>query len=323
MDTELRRLGRSDIRVTPIGLGCWQFSQGQGWNRYWPPLPEEEIDRIVAVSLEGGVNWFDTAEAYGSGASERGLARALQKAGCRPGGIVIATKWRPVLRRASSITETIDIRLACLAPYPIDLYQIHNPLSFSSTGAQMKAMAGLVRAGKIRAVGVSNFGTKRMIEAHRLLAAEGVPLVSNQVHYSLLKRGIEADGTLDAARELGITIIAYSPLDQGVLTGRFHEDPSRRKILSGPRKWRGFYRTSFLEKSRPVIEALREVGARHVATPAQIALSWLVRAHGETVVAIPGASKASQAAANAASMRFDLTADEIDHLDRVTRPFRK
>ena len=131
--------------------------------------------------------------------------------------------------------------LPAWSPYPIDLYQIHNPLSLSSTAAQMKAMAGLVRAGKIKTVGVSNFGARRMIKAHRLLAAEGIPLVSNQVHYSLLKRGIESNGTMDAARELGITIIAYSPLDQGVLTGRFHEDPTLRKALSGLRHWRGFY----------------------------------------------------------------------------------
>jgi aryl-alcohol dehydrogenase-like predicted oxidoreductase len=323
MSDALRPLGRSDIRVTPVGLGCWQFSQGRGWNRYWPVLPEAEIDGIVAASIEGGINWFDTAEAYGNGASEQELARVLQKGGHAPGRFVIATKWTPLLRRASSIAATIDARLACLAPYPIDLHQVHNPMSISSLAAQMRAMAGLVRDGRVRTVGVSNFGAKRMIEAHRILAGEGVPLVSNQVHYSLLKRGIEADGTMDAAREMGITIIAYSPLDQGVLTGRFHDDPSRRKAIAGLRKWRGFYRASFLERSRPVIEALREVAARHVATPAQVALNWLFSVHGETVVAIPGASKTAQAAANAASMRIELTADEIDHLDRVSRPFRK
>ncbi len=323
MNIPLRPLGRSTIRITPVGLGCWQFSQSQGWNKYWPALPEEEIEGIVAASIDGGVNWFDTAEAYGNGASERELSRVLQKSGHPPGRFVIATKWMPVLRRASGIAGTIDSRLACLAPYPIDLYQIHNPLSVSSTAAQMRAMAGLVRDGRIKTVGVSNFGARRMVKAHRLLAGEGIPLVSNQVHYSLLKRGIENNGLMDAARELGITIIAYSPLDQGVLTGRFHEDPTLRKALSGMRQWRGFYRTGFLEKSRPVVEALREVGARHGAVPAQVALNWLFSSHGDTVVVIPGATKTSQAVANAASMGFVLTPDEIDHLDRVSRPFRK
>ena len=320
---DMRNLGRTDIRITPVGLGCWQFSQGRGFNRYWQVLPEAEIDGIVEASLAGGINWFDTAEAYGNGDSERELARALGKLGRPPGSVVIATKWRPVLRRASNLAKTIDTRLACLAPYPIDLYQIHNPASFSSTAAQMKAMAELVRERKTKTVGVSNFGAERMIKAHRFLAGEGLPLVSNQVHYSLLKRKIEANGVLDAARELGITIISYSPLDQGVLTGRFHESPTARGALSGVRKWRGFYRDRFLEKSRPVIEALRDVAARHAATPAQVALNWLFSAHGETVVVIPGATKTAQAAANAASMGFVLTGDEIDHLDRVSRPFRK
>ena len=319
----LRPLGRSGIRITPVGLGCWQFGQGQGLNKYWPVLPEAEIDGIVAASIAGGINWFDTAEAYGKGSSERELSRALQKADRPPGSIVVATKWMPVLRRASNMAATIDARLACLSPYPIDLYQIHNPLSFSSTDAQMKAMAGLVRAGKIKSVGVSNFGAERMIKAHRSLAEEGLFLASNQVHYSLLRRKIEVNGVLDAAKDLGITIIAYSPLDQGVLTGRFHDEPSARGALSGLRKWRGFYKDRFLEKSRPVIEALREVAGRHAATPAQVAINWLFSAHGEFVVVIPGASKTAQASANAASMDFVLTADEIDHLERVSRPFRE
>lgn len=322
MNIVLRPLGKSEIRITPVGLGCWQFSQGRGWNKYWPVLAEAEIEGIVAAAIDGGINWFDTAEAYGNGASEKQLARVLQKSGRRPGEFVIATKWMPLFRRASNIASTIDERLDCLAPYPIDLYQIHNPASFSSTAAQMKAMDGLVKDGKIKTVGVSNFGAKRMIKAHRLLAEAGLPLVSNQVHYSLLKRKIESNGVMDAARDLGITIIAYSPLDQGVLTGRFHDDPALLKNISGMRKWRGFYKERFLKKSRPVIEALKEIGARRAASPAQVALNWLFSAHGETVVVIPGATKIPQAASNAGAMAFSISADEIDHLDRVSRPFR-
>jgi aryl-alcohol dehydrogenase-like predicted oxidoreductase len=127
---------------------------------------------------------------------------------------------------------------------------------------------------------------------------------------------------MDAARDLGITIIAYSPLDQGVLTGRFHDNPALVKNISGMRKWRGFYKEKFIEKSRPVIEELKEIGARHAATPAQVALNWLFSAHGETVVVIPGATKITQAASNVGAMSFALSADEIDHLDRVSRPFR-
>lgn len=305
--------------VSPVGLGCWQFSQRQGLNKYWPALPPGEIDAIIAASLDGGINWFDTAEAYGNGASEKELSRVLQKAGKRPGEITIATKWMPVLRTAASIARTIGIRLKCFEPYPIDLYQIHNPASFSPTRRQMAAMTALVESKKIRYVGVSNFGAKRMREAHRALAGEGLPLVSNQVSYSLIHRKIEANGVLETARELGISIIAYSPLSQGVLSGRFHEDRAHLEALSGPRKYRGFYREKFLRRTEPVIRALQEIGARHKASADQVALNWLFSFHGDAVVVIPGATKAAQAAANVAAMSFVLSRDELDHLDRVSR----
>lgn len=315
----LRRLGRSDLNVSPVGLGCWQFSQRRGLNKYWPKLSPAEIEGIIAASLDGGVNWFDTAEAYGGGESEKELSRVLQKAGRKPGELIIATKWMPVLRTAANISRTIDARLVCLAPYPIDLYQIHNPASFSSTRAQMEAMAGLVASGKIRNIGVSNFGAARMREAHRILADKGLPLAANQVLYSLINRKIEKNGVLDAARELGISIIAYSPLAQGVLSGRFHDDPARLRDISGPRKYRGFYRRGALENTRPVIAALKEIGDRHQATPAQVALNWLFSFHGDAVVVIPGATKIAQAVSNVGAMAFVLTRDELDHLDRVSR----
>ena len=318
-----RRLGKSELLVSPVGLGCWQFSQGKGFNAYWTILADRTIEDIVAASLDGGVNWFDTAESYGSGTSERALARTLQKAGRKPGEIIIATKWMPVLRTAENIPKTIDLRLDCLSPYGIDLYQIHNPLYLSSTGNVMKAMAALAKEGKIRTIGVSNFGAKRMRKAHRTLADLGIELVSNQVHYSLVHRKIETNGVLETARELGISIIAYSPLDQGILTGRFHDNPDLLKTLSGPRKYRGFYRRKSLERTRPVIDALKEIGARHQAVPAQVALNWIFNFHGETVVVIPGATKESQAAENARSMSFALTKDELDHLDRASKQFLK
>jgi aryl-alcohol dehydrogenase-like predicted oxidoreductase len=307
--------------VTPVGLGCWQFNRGKGLGKYWPALDEATIDGIVAASLDGGINWFDTAEAYGGGESERALSRTLQKAGRRPGEVIVATKWSPLLRTAGNIGKTISARIDCLAPFPIDLYQVHNPAALSPNSAVMKAMAALVKAGKARYIGVSNFGAARMREAHRVLRGEGLDLVSNQIHYSLLKRKAERNGVLDAARELGISIIAYSPLDQGVLTGRFHEDPGAIKSVSGLRKYRGFFRSGFLARSRGVIEALKEIAGRRGATPAQIALNWLFSFHGDTVVVIPGATRVAQAALNAASTSIALTKDELDHLDRVSRPF--
>jgi aryl-alcohol dehydrogenase-like predicted oxidoreductase len=154
--------------------------------------------------------------------------------------------------------------------------------------------------------------------AHDELGRRGIPLASNQVRYSLLDRSIERNGILEAARELGISIISYSPLAQGILTGRYHENPSLIKTKPGFRKYLSSFRAKGLEKSRPVVEALREVAAKHGRTPAQVALNWLVHFQGQTVVAIPGATKAPQAQENAASQAFALTKDEMDYLDRVS-----
>src|SRR5271157_3284868 len=153
-----RRLGRTGIEITPIGLGCWQFSQGANFiARFWDTLSDEAIRGVVETALKGGVNWFDTAEAYGNGRSEQKLAEALVALDVKPGAVVIATKWQPFFRTAGSISATIDTRISCLGRYPIDLYQVHNPMSFSPIPTQMREMAKLLKAGRIRAVGVSNF----------------------------------------------------------------------------------------------------------------------------------------------------------------------
>jgi aryl-alcohol dehydrogenase-like predicted oxidoreductase len=162
----IRDMGRTGLKVSAIGLGCWQFSRNQGLGgKYWSYVEQDQVDEIVSLSLAGGINWFDTAEAYGGGESERALSRTLKNLGRKPGQVVIATKWMPFLRRASSIAKTIDVRLKNLDGYPIDLYQIHNPFSFSRVETEMAAMAELVRQEKIRYVGVSNFSASRMRRA--------------------------------------------------------------------------------------------------------------------------------------------------------------
>jgi aryl-alcohol dehydrogenase-like predicted oxidoreductase len=315
-----RRLGRTDIEISPIGLGCWQFSQGKGIiGDYWESLPSERVLEIVKTSLDANINWFDTAEAYGNGRSEQMLAEALRGCGVAPGGVVVATKWWPMLRLAGSIKSTLGARLENLGGYPIDLHQVHQPLSLSSVEAQMNAMADLVHDGRIRAVGVSNFSAARMRDAHAYLKARGVVLASNQMPYSLLDRRIERRGVLAAARELGVTLIAYSPLAQGVLTGRFHDDPDEIRSRPGPRKWMPRFRDKALRRTWPLIKVLREIAERHQATPSQVALNWLVTHHGDTVVAIPGATRVEQAKDNAAAMSFDLGRRELDRIDVASR----
>jgi len=315
-------LGKTGIEITPIGLGCWQLSEGAGVvGGFWPALGQEEANAIVARSLAGGIDWFDTAEAYGDGRSERALAKALTAAGKKPGEVVVATKWMPIGRTASSIAKTIGARLEALAPFPIDLHQVHQPYGFSTVGDEMIAMADLVDAGKVRAVGVSNFDEARMRRAHAALAKRGLPLASNQVRYSLLDRRIERNGVLSAAKELGVTIIAYSPLEQGILSGKFHDDPKLVRARPGPRRFMASFRASGLEKSRPLIEELRKVADAHSSTPSQVALAWLTQFHGAgAVVAIPGATKPRHVDDNVGALRLELTPEDLARIDRASQP---
>jgi aryl-alcohol dehydrogenase-like predicted oxidoreductase len=170
----------------------------------------------------------------------------------------------------------------------------------------------------VRFVGVSNFREQDLRRAHAALAKRGLPLASNQVKYSLLDRRIEKNGTLAAAKELGVTVIAYSPLEQGLLSGKFHRDPS---LLAGTgiRKWTPAFRR--LDKSRPLIDELEKIAQAHGATSSQVALAWLVTFHGDTVVAIPGATKTKHVDENVGAMGLTLSRQELDRLDELSRPF--
>ena len=321
---DVRKLGQTDLEVSPIGLGCWQFSQGKNMTgRMWSVLDQGTMDAIVAAALDGGVTWFDTAQAYGNGASECALSAALQHRGTEPGAVVVATKWLPIGKPARDVPRTIGTRIACLQPYPIDLFQVHTPGSLSSIPAQMREMAKLVHAGKVRHIGVSNFSAKQMAQAAATLRDEGLTLASNQVRINLLDRRVESNGVLAAAQGLGVTLIAYSPLAQGVLTGRYHDDPALVRTLSWGRRSRlspssRFLAPEGLRRSAPLIAELRTVGEAHGASVAQVALAWLVTHYGDAVVAIPGASRPEQATAIAAAGDLRLTGAEMASIDGLS-----
>ncbi|NOU74288.1 aldo/keto reductase [Paenibacillus sp. LMG 31458] len=315
----LRKLGSTNLELSPLGLGCWQFSNGQGVvGKFWPVLGADDVLKIVKISLEGGINWFDTAEVYGKGQSEQMLSKALRDSGALANDARIATKWWPIFRTAGSIVSTIDERIRYLDNRTIHLHQVHQPYSFSSVASEMKAMAQLVKVGKIQNVGVSNYSAKQMREAHRVLKEHGLPLASNQVKYSLLDRRIEQNGIMETAKELGIAIIAYSPLEQGILSGKFHKNPALVKGITGPRKWTSSFKESGLRKSKPLIDHLEELAVQYDASPTQIALNWMINAHGETVFAIPGASKIHHAQENVKAMQFKLTNTEIHTISEIS-----
>lgn len=320
MTQNRRALGASDIMISPLGLGCWQFSQGAGWvGRFWPVLAEEDIQQIVDKSIAGGINWFDTAEIYGGGNSEKALARALRNNREIPFDLTIATKWWPFMRTARSLMTTMKDRQEALAGFRIDLHQIHQPFSLSSVKKQIDALADLIQNQQIRYAGISNFSAAKMRAAHQHLSRHGYPLLSNQVKYNLLDRRIERNGILQAAKELGMTIIAYSPLEQGLLTGKYHKNPKLLQSLKGPRKLLPKFKPSGLQKTQPVIDLLDQFAEKYAATPSQIALNWLIHVHGDRVVAIPGASKPHHAEQNTGALDFQLSRTDIDALDKVSR----
>jgi aryl-alcohol dehydrogenase-like predicted oxidoreductase len=319
MEIQKRRLGKTDIEVTPIGLGVMQFSRGESlFGMLFPVLPQEEKNAILQAALDGGINWFDTAELYGFGQSEQGLSAGLKAAGIKNGEVIIETKWFPILRTARNISKTIEDRLRYLNEYSIDVYLVHQPFSFSSPEAEMDAMADLVEAGKIHSVGISNFNADQMRRAHAALAKRGLPLVVNQMEYSLLERSIESNGVLEAAKELGVTIVAYTPLGYGLLTGKYHKDPELFKQTP-----RGFMLKRKFEQSRPIVAALEEIGQKYDATPGQVALNWVIHNQGdESVVTIPGATRAAHAKESASAMKFKLTDDELARLDELSKEFK-
>ena len=216
---------------------------------------------------------------------------------------------------ARSIEGTIGDRLANLAPFPVDLHQIHTPYgSLSSIRTQARAMAHLVELGKIRSVGVSNFSARQMEAAHAELAQHGIPLAANQVQINLLHRKIETNGVLETARRLGITLIAYVPLRSGMLTGKLHADPTlvdklprQRRVLTG-------ISHKSLHRTTPLIDELRTIAEAHRATVGQVALAWLVTYYGDTVVATSGASKPHHGEEAAGAMKITLSDEETRRL---------
>jgi aryl-alcohol dehydrogenase-like predicted oxidoreductase len=215
------------------------------------------------------------------------------------------------------LPNALQASLSNLRRSSIDLYQHHFPSRRVDTPALMELMADAVEAGKIKAVGVSNYSAAQMRTAYEALARRGIPLASNQVQYSLLHRQPETDGVLDTCRELGITLIAYQPLASGALTGKYL-DGSRP---AGIRRFREPFRGSKFHALRPVVTLLRLIGDRYGKTPGQVALRWLLEQ--ENVVPIPGAKNADQARHNAGALSFTLTPDEVTYLNEATETWRE
>ncbi|WP_026082390.1 aldo/keto reductase [Mastigocladopsis repens] len=310
-------LGQNGPAVTPLCIGTWAWGDKLFWN-YGNNYGADQLQAAFTAALEVGVTFFDTAEIYGFGLSEELLGQFLQKTEQK---VQIATKFGPFPWRfiGQSVADALTDSLKRLQLERVALYQVHWPFSFfMSQDTLMNALADEVKRGRIEAVGVSNYSAQQMREAHQILAARGVPLAVNQVRYSLLTRQIETNGILKTARELGVTILAYSPLAQGLLTGKY--TPDSANTPKDARRINPQFSKEGLQKIEPVISLLRQLGDKHGRTPAQVALRWLI--DQGNVIPIAGAKTAEQVRQNAGALGWRLGDDEIKQLAEVSRLYK-
>ena len=296
-----------------IGLGTWQFgSREWGYGRDYAAGPDSEAAKIVARALELGVTVFDTAEVYGLGRSERILGDALDRADADPQTTVVASKIFPVLPVDQVVVQRGTSSAARLRR-KLDLYQVHQPNPLVGDGTTMAGMRTLQAAGVVDEVGVSNYSLDRWQGAETALGSQ---VISNQVQYSLVSRGPDKE-LLPYARTAGRAILAYSPLAQGLLSGKFDADhrPANRVRSLNP-----VFLPESLRRVTPLIETLRAVADAHDATPSQVALAWTI--HHPVVVAIPGASSVAQLESNCAAAEITLTDDEYVALTVAAESFR-
>ena len=321
--TETRPFGPPElgISIAPLGVGAWPWGSTWYWG-YGKSYGEDDVRGAFEASLNAGVTMFDTAEVYGRrGASERILGRLvgerpfdkLRASGEGAEQPFIATKYMPLpwRWRAGDVPRALRASLRRLGLERVDLYQIHWPV----VPARLRLrqwIEGLTRIhgeGLVGAVGVSNFDAELTKRAHELLSRAGIPLASNQLPYSLLDRHIEHEGFLDVCKDLGVTVIAYSPIAEGLLTGKYTLDDR-------PAGYRGWRLRKKVIQVQPIVEALREIGGRHEGkTPSQVALRWLIQ---KGSLPIPGAKTAQQAADNAGALGWALSDEEMAALDVVS-----
>jgi aryl-alcohol dehydrogenase-like predicted oxidoreductase len=302
-------LGKTEINISHLGLGTMQWGDIK---LHDPPnsIDDKDIRQVFQTTLDAGINFFDTAEIYGNGRSEIHLGKYLKDSSKK---VIVATKFMPYPWKLTKneLRSSLVKSLKRLGLERVDLYQIHWPIPPVAIQSWMDAMSDAVADGLICAVGVSNYSPSQTTIAYEALAKHHIPLASNQVKYNLLDRRPEQSGLVDLCKKLDITIIAYSPLEKGILTGKYTPNSLPRGLLS----WK--YNKTFLLKIEPLLNALNEIGQAHAGlTPAKVALNWLLC---KGSVPIPGARNDKQAQENAGGLGWQLNAEEVERLDKISK----
>jgi aryl-alcohol dehydrogenase-like predicted oxidoreductase len=301
------KLGDSDLNISRIGVGTWAWGSRILWG-YGRDYTEADLVAVYEESLKSGVNFFDTAEIYGMGDSEEILGRCLRniKTNTPP---VIATKFFPFPWRLgrNALRQALLGSLKRLGLNRVELYQLHRPININKW---LNAIADVYQEGLISAVGVSNYNPEQLKRAYDMLGSRGIKLASNQVNYSLLYRQNEFNGLLALCRELKVAFLAYSPIAQGVLTGKYTPQNPPRGILRSRK-----YRRAVLERWQPLLEVMTRISEEHAGrTLAQIALNWVLH---KGAIPIVGAKNIAQIKDNIAALDWQLSDKNVARLDEA------
>lgn len=302
-------LGKSGIMVSPMGTGTWAWGDGLYWG-YGRGYGENDLRHAFDETLRDGIDFLDTAEIYGFGKSEKFIGE-FKRASPLAERVRIATKFFPIPYRVTKwfLLNALRGSLKRLGVETVDLYQMHWYLPPIPIETWMDAMAEAVQKNMTRAVGVSNYNADQVRRAHKRLAQHGIPLASNQIEYNLLRRGPDFDGLMDTCRELGVTVIAYSPLKYGILTGKY----TRTHPMPGARGAQ--FHTDYLARVQPLLSVVRDVAAKNDKTLSQVAINWVMQ---RGAIPIPGAKNLRQANENAGALGWTLSSDDMAMLDEAS-----
>jgi aryl-alcohol dehydrogenase-like predicted oxidoreductase len=298
-----------DLEPIELGTGTCQWGDRGAWG-YGVRYGEGDVRSAFEASLDAGVDFFDTAELYGLGRSERLLGTFIRSA---RSPVRVATKFLPTFwrLRRTSLLAALRGSLRRLGLERVDLYQVHWPYPPISIETWMDALADAVQAGLASAVGVSNFDLDQTKRAADALAKRGLSLASNQVHYNLLTRRVETSGLMAYCRAHKIRVIAYSPLERGILSGKYGPDQ-----LPSNRRFGAFRERQGLVKIQPLVDRLRSIARVRDRSPSQIALNWII---SKGAMPIPGAKSARQLVENAGAKGWRLSDEEVASLDQISR----
>lgn len=306
-----RKLGSSELEVSPLALGCWQFAGGD----YWGDRSESGHVDLVSAALDSGINFFDTAPMYGDGESERVLGVTLKG---RRDEAVIATKVSPDVRSAGDVVKSCEQSLALLQTEFVDLLQLHWPARELPDEELAAAISGLRESGKVRAFGVCNYGPQDLGD----LLGVGEPIVSNQLPYSMLSRAIEYE-ILPICRKHNISVLPYSPLLQGLLTGRWQEPDdvpiprARTRHFRGDRPQSRHGEEGCESETFAALDSIRSIAERKGVSMSDLAIAWLTAQEGVSSV-IFGAGNEKQLEENIKTLDVNLDEGTLSELDEAT-----